>query len=112
MRRKRPAALSRGDLGAWGAGTLHYKYIPATGDWGKADAAYAVLSPSAGSTMTITRAWRAGGGHAFTQSSWEQLPTLYRIVNALAGLPVRERLGGLISTSHGGKDFADQTRLA
>lgn len=106
-----PATLSRADLGAWGAGTLHYKYIPATGEWGKADAAYAVLSPSTGSTMKITQAWRAGGEHAFVESRWEQLPTLYRIVNALAGLPVRERLGGLISRSHGGKDFADQTRL-
>lgn len=106
-----PSSLSRAELGSWGEGTLHYKYVPRTGDWGQADAAYAVLSPSSGSTMKITEAWRADGEHAFVESRWEQLPTLYRIVNALAGLPVRERLGGLVSKSHGGKDFADQLRL-
>ncbi len=106
-----PASLSRDELGAWGEGMLHYKYIPATGAWGKADAAYAVLSPATGSTPRITEAWRAEGAHGFVESSWEQLPTLYRIVNSLAALPVRERLGGLVSHSHGGKDFWDQTRL-
>jgi hypothetical protein len=106
-----PATLSQAELGGWGAGTLHYKYIPRTGEWGKADAAYAVLSQSSGSTTKITEAWRARGQHEFLESKWEQLPTLYRIVNALAALPMRERLDGLVSKSHGGKDFADQRRL-
>ena len=104
-------SLSSEELGLGGEGTLHYKYVPRTGEWGKADAAYGVLSPSTGSSSKITQAWRATGEHVFVESEWSQLPTLFRIVNALAALPVRERLGGLMSKGHGGKDFSDQQRL-
>ena len=32
-------------------GTMHYKYMPRTGKWGKAGASYAVITPSGNSNV-------------------------------------------------------------
>ena len=41
-------------------GTLHYKYVPRTGEWGEADAEYAVLSP-ANPPVTTPIQWQGDG---------------------------------------------------
>ncbi len=92
-------------------GTLHYKYIPKTGSWGESEVAYAALTPSSGGRLTVDRVFRARGRHAFRRSTWEQLPTMFHIVNALADLPVVEYRSASIVESHGGKDIGDQKRL-
>ena len=75
---------------------------PGRGARAKATWPASPLPPSAGSKAVIDRAWRGKGVHAFRPSSWEQLPTMFHVVNALANLPVIERRGALLTQSHGG----------
>ena len=42
-------------------GQMHYKYMPRTGEWGKADASYAVITPAGGSTARTLEMWRGQG---------------------------------------------------
>ncbi len=92
-------------------GLLHYKYIPRTGDWGEADAAYPVITPSGGGNGALLEMWRGQGTVQFHTARWEDMPTQYSIVNAFAELPVREYRGATISRSTGGKDLSDQRIL-
>jgi hypothetical protein len=74
--------------------SLFYKYMPKTGAWGEADASYVTSSaPKPGATPapstmpppTVKR-WSGKGSASFNQATWQQLPTLVSIVNALADL--------------------------
>lgn len=71
---------------------LVYKYIPRTGDWGKADVEYMTASgPDANEPPIVVSDYRIGEGQfVFHPARWEDLPTQYTIVNALAGLPIRK----------------------
>ena len=91
-------------------GTLHHKFIPATGDWGDADADYPVLTPPQAGTRTL-QAWSGTGSVRFVRSSWENLPTLHHVVNRLADLPQVETLGASVVKSVGGGDLYNQRRL-
>lgn len=92
-------------------GTLHYKYIPATGPAGGADVAYACLTPLSERRKTLTRVRVARAELGFAAASWEQMPTQHHIVTALAGLPIHELRGARIEDSVGGSDLAGQTRI-
>ncbi len=92
-------------------GTLHYKYIPKTGEWGTADVQYAVLSPAGNSNEVPEQAWRGEGRLQFHRARWEDMPTQYNIVNAFADLEIKEFRGARISTAVGGKDLSDQRIL-
>lgn len=72
-------------------GTFVYRYVPAVGEPGKADAEYAVLcpyppsptpgeGPSKSSSKSATVAFSSGG--------WQKLPTLHHIVQKLADMPI------------------------
>ena len=91
-------------------GTLHYKYVPKTGEWGEADAEYAVLSP-ANPPVSEAQRWQGEGSVTFHQARWEDLPTQYMVVNALAELEVKEFRGASIEHSVGGRDLIDQRIL-
>ena len=92
-------------------GTLHYKYIPRTGEWDQADAEYAVLTPSATPNRRVT-AQRSGRGRVrFHRAEWQDLPTQYHIVNAFAGLEQIDFVGASIMETVGGKDLSDQLIL-
>ena len=92
-------------------GMLSYKYIPATGDWGVADVEYATLSPPSPNIRTTLR--QAGEGTVrVLPCTWEQLPTLYHLVNAFASLEVREARGGYLLEQQGGSSVAETVRLA
>lgn len=91
-------------------GTLHYKYVPRTGEWGKADAEYAVLSP-ANPPVSEPKRWQGDGSVEFRRAQWKDLPTQYMIVNALYGLEVKECRGATITHSVGGRDLIDQRIL-
>ena len=73
-------------------GTLHYKYVPKTGEWGEADAEYAVLSPINPPLSQPTR-WQGEGTVTFQRARWEDLPTQFMVVNALHELEVKEYRG-------------------
>lgn len=107
------AADADPDLSAGPAagGTLHYKYVPETGNWGAGDIAYACHTPAGNSRQHVTRYRRAEGRVAFTKASWEQMPTQFHVVNTLAALPVLEWRGATIIETRGGKDLSDQRRL-
>ena len=89
-------------------GQMHYKYMPRTGEWGKADASYAVITPAGGSTARTLEMWRGQGTVKFHRARWEDMPTQFMVVNAFADLDVVEYRGATITKSVGGKDLSDQ----
>jgi hypothetical protein len=92
-------------------GTLHYKYMPRTGEWGLPDVAYACLTPAATPNRVIQECWMGQGSVAFHPARWEDMPTQYNIVNTFAGLEILEVRGASITKSVGGKDLSDQRIL-
>jgi acetoacetate decarboxylase len=92
-------------------GTLHYKYMPRTGEWGTPDIKYAVLTPSGNSNSVVKEVWRGEGSVQFHKATWEDLPTQFNIVNAFHGLEIKEYRGASIVKSVGGKDLSDQRIL-
>ena len=89
-------------------GTMHYKYIPRTGEWGNADVAYAVLTPAATPNQVVKEMWQGEGTVEFHKARWEDMPTQYTIVNKLAELEIKEYRGASITKTVGGKDLSDQ----
>ena len=92
-------------------GMLHYKYIPRTGEWGKADASYPVLSPSYLPNKVVKEKHLGDGTVVFHKARWEDLPTTYHIVNAFAELEILEYRGATTVRSVGAKDLSDQRIL-
>lgn len=92
-------------------GMLHYKYIPRTGDWGKADASYPVLTPSCTPNRIIEEKWVGSGFVEFHKAAWEDLPTTYHIVNAFAELEIKEFRQATMLKVVGAKDLSDQRIL-
>jgi hypothetical protein len=92
-------------------GTLHYKYIPRTGEWGKSDVEYAVLTPSGNSNAVVQEVWFGEGSVQFHKATWEDMPTQFNIVNAFHSLEIKEYRGASIVKTIGGKDLSDQRIL-
>ena len=92
-------------------GTLHYKYIPRTGEWGAADVSYPVLTPSTGSNAVIQERWVGDGQVEFHPARWEDMPTQYNIVNVFNDLEIIAYRGASVTKSVGGKDLSDQCIL-
>ncbi len=94
-----------------GAGAMHYKYMPRSGDWGQADVACAVLTPAETPNRRILEHKVGSGRLQFQQARWEDMPTQYNIVNGLANLEIREYRGASLMKTIGGKDLSDQRIL-
>ncbi len=95
-----------------GDGTLHYKYMPRTGEWGSADVSYAALTPSASPTNRVVKeVWRGEGTVQFHKATWEDLPTLCHIVNMLHDLEIKEYRGAVVTKTVGGNDISAQRIL-
>lgn len=92
-------------------GLLHYKYMPRTGEWGKADAEYAVLTPSVAPNAKLENCERGAATLRFHPASWEALPTLYREVSALAALRIGACSWAQVLRVRGYKDLSDQRIL-
>jgi len=93
-------------------GILHYKYFPKTSAPGEADASYPTFTPAVTPNTKIDHAMVAQDATAhFRKSSWEELPTLVHIVNALAELTLGDCVAATLVKSHGGKDLSDQRIL-
>jgi hypothetical protein len=88
-------------------GTMHLKYMPRTGDWGAPDVAYVTLTPASGSRAVAKEQWIGKGSVGFHRARWEDMPTQFMIVNALADLEIHEVLGATMTRSVGGKDLSD-----
>ena len=90
-----------------GAGDLHLKYIPKTGAWGEADACYVTHIPAATPNKKVIQKWSGSGEVKIHEARWEDMPTQYNIVNALAALDVIEYRGATMTKTVGGKDLGD-----
>jgi hypothetical protein len=89
---------------------LSYKYIPASGEWGKADIAYATLSPPAKQGRVLRRQ-RGAGSVEFLPTRWEDMPTQHHVINAFADLPLLELRGGFLLDTEGGTSGSATVRL-
>ena len=94
-----------------GEGTLHFKYMPRTGEWGTADAAYAVLTPAATPNRVIKERWVGAGQIQFHQARWEDMPTQYNIANTFYDLEIKAYRGASVTKTVGAKDLSDQRIL-
>jgi len=103
------AAVSARNAGL--QGNLHYKYIPKTGEWGKADVEQAILGPKANPEQKVLQTWSADGSLAFNRTTWRDMPTQYMIVNALADLEIKTILGARVVQTVGSKDLSDMKPL-
>ncbi|MFB0872890.1 MULTISPECIES: acetoacetate decarboxylase family protein [unclassified Sphingobium] len=96
-----------------GLGIIAHKYIPRSGEWAVADADYLTLSPMAGASSRRDPQppplVRAGTGSIrFNVPTWQDMPTQYHIVQALAGLEQVKTLPALIMEGTAYLDFHDQ----
>ncbi len=111
LRQQSAAEIAETAQNTASAGLLHYKYMPRTGEWGVADIAYAVLTPAAAPNRRILERWVGAGELNFQPARWQDMPTQYNIVNALAALEIREYRGASLTKTVGGKDLSDQRIL-
>lgn len=100
---------------------LLWKYLPHTGDRGRADAEYMTVTGVDPNAPEIrTHAFRQGlGQFRFNSARWEDMPTQYPIVNALAALPLHEFAGSTLrvtsqgeTDTRGGGNFSGQREAA
>ncbi len=92
-------------------GQIHYKYMPRTGEWGKEDVAYAVLSPASSNPAPPQSLYRGDGTIKFHRARWEDLPTQYMIINALSALEIKEYRGAGIEDRVAGGSLSNQQIL-
>lgn len=91
-------------------GTLYRRFMPAITPGASPSIDEMTLTPSGG-FQSRTQVFLSGRGDVdFVRSTWEQLPTMYQVVNGLADLPVLETRGGTYLEALGNKDLGD-TRL-
>lgn len=90
---------------------LHWRYFPATGSWGRDEVSYPVVTPAGDPDRRLLAAWSGSGEFGFREASFEQLPTMFHIVGALAALPLDGFAGASMTLTRGGKDLSDQRRV-
>lgn len=95
--------------GTPGEGLLHYKFVPGTGR-PEPDAAYVTLTPPGG-RLRLTRVLSGIGTATFLPTRWEDMPTQYHVVQALAAMPQLEARGAWLAHSQGARDLGDQQRV-
>ncbi len=100
-----------GNSGKVSDGELHYKYMPKTGDWGSSDVEYPTITPTSCNKGRVLKNFKGEGSLSWNKAQWEDLPTLYNIVNTLADLEVVEYLGASLSYTEGTKDLREQRIL-
>ncbi|MDT2024584.1 acetoacetate decarboxylase family protein [Methylocella sp. CPCC 101449] len=91
-------------------GTLHHRFFPQVGGISAAIDEI-VLTPSGGAKVQYDRFQRGSGRVEFVRSTWEELPTMFHIINALADLPIIAYRGATLAETRGAKDLSDQRVL-
>jgi hypothetical protein len=94
-------------------GFLAYRYMPAIGQPGVADAEYAVFNRGATKPDKINAYYIPGqtAEVRINTSTWDELPTLHYIVNRLAALPLKEVREQCIIDQQGASDVATVVRV-
>lgn len=98
-----------GDVPRASRTVYNHKYVPATGRWGVADVDYITVTPPQDVAVHERRSGVAE--LSIRTATFEQLPTLFRIVNVLAALPVLEVHRGSFVTCAIDSDGYGQRRL-
>lgn len=109
-----PATLPNGIPNVQGDGMFAYRYIPAVGEPGKADAEYPVWVPDSeySETPKVTSTWRAKKAKfAFDGKDWDSLPTLHHIASGLGDIPIIEVLEAKIVEGNGVPDVGQARRI-
>jgi len=83
-----------------------HKYMPKTGEWGTAEVSCMTVTGTE-PPVTVHSVEVGTGRFAFHFARWEDMPTQYPIVNALAALPL-EFTGAYLVKSSGGGDVSSQ----
>jgi hypothetical protein len=111
------ATAEAGVMGGEGDdGILTYKYIPAVGERGKADAAYTVFIPHAQEAKAVpSRVEKAVEARksniAFNSRSQADLPTLHHIVAKLEQIPIYEIISAKVVSGTGVPDASSARRV-
>lgn len=97
-------------------GILTWRYIPAVGQPGKADAEYAVVVPHGeeeikGSVKTVLRSSPQSAGFKAEGLDWTRLPTLHHVTEALASIPVYEVVSAKVVEGSGVPDVNAARRI-
>lgn len=97
-------------------GIMAYKYSPAVGERGKADAAYATVVPHAEESMVVpskvTGMWKCNNpSFEFDSLTQQDLPTLHHIVSTLEKIPVYEYVSAKVVEGHGVPDVSSCRRI-
>ncbi|KAH8905161.1 FAD/NAD(P)-binding domain-containing protein [Coniochaeta sp. PMI_546] len=99
-------------------GILVYRYIPAVGEPGKADAEYACVVPHEEEAKvqkaTVEKVWRARPEKASVDIKgldWDALPTLHHVTDVLAQIPVYEVLAAKVVEGRGVPDVMAARRI-
>jgi len=87
------------------------KYIPRTGSWGEAEVDCLTVTAPDGPPAEIRSVMRGKGSFAFRAARWEDMPTQYPIVSALAALPLDEFGPAVLTETAGGGDGSGQRPL-
>jgi hypothetical protein len=90
---------------------MFHKYIPRTGEWGQNDADYFTVTAPDGPPPRLVSFASGAGCFSFRPARWEDMPTQYRIVNALAELPLGDFAPATLCETFGGGDASGQRRL-
>ncbi|KAH6649269.1 hypothetical protein F5144DRAFT_480371 [Chaetomium tenue] len=96
-------------------GTIAYRYVPAVGKPGEADAAYAVLFREGNESAVprvVQRTYRSQNGRLeFTEGNWDNLPTLHHIAAGFAEIPVYGVVEAKTEEGTGVDDLANAERI-
>jgi hypothetical protein len=97
-------------------GTMFYRYVPAVGKSGEADAAYAVLvrnhDESSAVARRVERACHSQSSRLeFMEGDWDSLPTLHHIAAAFAEIPVYGIIEGKMEEGRGVDDISHAERI-
>jgi hypothetical protein len=97
-----------------GDGMFTYRYIPAVGEPGKADAEYPVFVPDAeySEIPKVHSTWRAKKAKfAFDGKDWDSLPTLHHIATGLGDIPIIEVVEAKVVEGNGVPDVGQARRI-
>ncbi|WP_322061879.1 acetoacetate decarboxylase family protein [Paraburkholderia sp. J63] len=92
-------------------GLLHHRYQPSLRSVGAAAIDEMVISPAGGVDLRYESFEFATGSVEFIESTWEQIPTMFHIVNSLAALPLVEVRRSSLARTLGATDLANQRAL-
>ena len=98
------------------AGTMFYRYVPAVGKQGEADAAYAVLvrdhDESSAVARQVERVCHSQSSRLeFMEGDWTSFPTLHHVAAAFAEIPVYGIIEGKMEEGRGVDDLSHAERI-